>query len=102
MRQLAQAWPKSVGGLSLREWIRDDSDEKPILLLQASKAFPTVSDTYICAVLNVLIKLILSPILSTHQHDESILFWMKLHKFHISSSLKIWPHWVDQKALAFG
>jgi len=61
LRQLAQAWPKSVGGLSLREWIRDDSDEKPILLLQASKAFPTVSDAYICAVLNVLIKLILSP-----------------------------------------
>lgn len=61
LRQLAQAWPKSVGGLSLREWICDDSDEKPILLLQASKAFPTVSDTYICAVLNVLIKLILSP-----------------------------------------
>lgn len=61
LRQLAQAWPQSVGGLSLREWIRDDSDEKQILLLQASKAFPTVSDTYICAVLNVLIKLILSP-----------------------------------------
>ncbi|MFY0083441.1 type IV secretion system DNA-binding domain-containing protein [Acinetobacter baumannii] len=61
LRQLAQAWPKSVGGLSLRKWIRDNSDEKPILLLQASKAFPTVSDTYICAVLNVLIKLILSP-----------------------------------------
>ncbi|MEN8312521.1 type IV secretion system DNA-binding domain-containing protein [Acinetobacter baumannii] len=61
LRQLAQAWPNSVGGLSLREWIRDDSDEKPILLLQASKAFPTVSDAYICAVLNVLIKLILSP-----------------------------------------
>lgn len=61
LRQLAQAWPNSVGSLSLREWVRDDSDEKPILLLQASKAFPTLSDTYICAVLNVLIKLILSP-----------------------------------------
>ena len=61
LRQLAQAWPKSVGGFSLKKWICDDSDEKPILLLQASKAFPTVSDTYICAVLNVLSKLILSP-----------------------------------------
>lgn len=64
LRQLAQAWPESIGGLSLRNWIQDDSDEKPILLLQASKAFPTISDAYICAVLNILSKLILSPTFS--------------------------------------
>lgn len=61
LRQLAQAWPKSVGGLSLRKWISDESEEKPIVLLQVSKAFPTISDAYTCAVLNVLSKLILSP-----------------------------------------
>ncbi|MBF7684036.1 type IV secretion system DNA-binding domain-containing protein [Acinetobacter sp. B5B] len=61
LRQLAQAWPKSVGGLSLRKWIRDDSEENPILLLQVSKAFPTISDAYACAVLNILSKQILSP-----------------------------------------
>lgn len=64
LRQFAQAWPESIGGLSLRNWIQDDSDEKPILLLQVSKAFPTISDTYICAVLNILSKLILSPTFS--------------------------------------
>lgn len=61
LRQLAQAWPTSTGGLSLRKWISDGSEEKPILLLQVSKAFPTISDAYTCAVLNVLSKLILSP-----------------------------------------
>ena len=61
LRQIALAWPKSSDGISLRKWIRDDSEEKPILLLQVSKAFPTISDAYICAVLNVLSKLILSP-----------------------------------------
>lgn len=61
LRQLAQAWPTTTDGFSLRKWICDDSEEKPILLLQASKAFPTISDAYICAVLNVLSKLILSP-----------------------------------------
>lgn len=61
LRQLAQAWPSSSGGLSLRKWISDESEEKPILLLQVSKAFPTISDAYTCAVLNVLSKLILSP-----------------------------------------
>lgn len=64
LRQFAQAWPESIGGLCLRNWIQDDSDEKPILLLQASKAFPTISDKYICAVLNILSKLILSPTFS--------------------------------------
>lgn len=64
LRQFAQAWPESIGGLSLRNWIQDDSDEKPILLLQSSKAFPTISDAYICAVLNILSKLILSPTFS--------------------------------------
>ncbi|RZJ21651.1 MAG: hypothetical protein EON51_10225 [Acinetobacter sp.] len=64
LRQLAQAWPTSNDGLSLRKWIRDDSEEKPILLLQVSKAYPTISDAYICAVLNVLSKLILSPTLT--------------------------------------
>lgn len=61
LRQLAQAWPTFNDGLSLRKWICDDSEEKKILLLQVSKAFPTISDAYICAVLNVLSKLILSP-----------------------------------------
>lgn len=61
LRQLAQAWPSTNGGFSLREWIKDDSKEKPILLLQVSKAYPTISDTYTCAVINVLSQLILSP-----------------------------------------
>lgn len=61
LRQLARAWTTSSGGISLRKWIHDDSEEKPILLLQVSKAFPTISDAYICAILNVLSKLILSP-----------------------------------------
>lgn len=64
LRQLAQAWPTSNDGLSLRKWIGDDSEEKSILLLQVSKAYPTISDAYICAVLNVLSKLILSPTLT--------------------------------------
>lgn len=61
LRQFAKAWPSSSGGLSLRNWIADDSGEKPILLLQVSKAFPTISDTYVCSILNVLSKFILSP-----------------------------------------
>lgn len=61
LRQFAQAWPSTNGGLSLREWIKDNSTEKPILLLQVSKAFPTISDTYACAVMSVLSQLILSP-----------------------------------------
>ncbi len=61
LRQFAQAWPTSIDGFSLRKWICDESEEKPILLLQVSKAFPLISDAYICALLNVLSKLILSP-----------------------------------------
>lgn len=61
LKQYAEAWPSTNGGFSLTEWIKDDSDEKPILLLQLNKAFPTLSDTYICAILNVLSQLILSP-----------------------------------------
>lgn len=61
LRQFAQAWPSTNGGFSLREWIKDDSKEKPILLLQVSKAYPTISDTYTCAVISVLSQLILSP-----------------------------------------
>lgn len=64
LRQLAQAWPESIGGLSLKNWMKDNSGEKPILLLQVSKAFPTISDAYSCAVLNILSKQILSPTFS--------------------------------------
>lgn len=64
LRQFSQAWPSTNGGFSLREWIKDNSQERPILLLQVSKAFPTISDTYICSVLSVLSQLILSPTFS--------------------------------------
>ncbi|MFX5640990.1 type IV secretion system DNA-binding domain-containing protein [Acinetobacter baumannii] len=61
LRQLAQAWPTSSNGFSLRSWISDDSDGKQVLLLQASKAFPAISDRYICSILSVISQLILSP-----------------------------------------
>lgn len=63
VRQFAQAWPSTNSGLSLRSWIKDNSQEKPILILQANKAFPEISDTYISIVLTFLSHLILSPAL---------------------------------------
>lgn len=61
LRQLAQAWPTSSNGFSLRSWISDDFQDKQVLLLQANKAFPAISDRYICSILSVLSQLILSP-----------------------------------------
>ncbi|PUA17326.1 type IV secretion system DNA-binding domain-containing protein [Glaciimonas sp. PCH181] len=61
IRHLATAWPISVGKFNLNEWLKDDSNCKPVLLLQVNKAFASVSDPLCCAVLNLISRQVLSP-----------------------------------------
>lgn len=61
IRHLAHAWPNSQQGFSLRDWLKDDTQAKQIILLQVNKAYPSLSDPFCCAVLSVLTQLVLSP-----------------------------------------
>lgn len=61
IRHLAAAWPDSIGKFNINDWLADDSSCKKVFILQANKAYASISDPLCCAVLNILSRKILSP-----------------------------------------
>jgi hypothetical protein len=75
IRHLAIAWPNSIGKFNLNEWLRDESNSKPVLLLQVNKAFASISDPLCCSVLNLISRQILSAQFPENQ-DRRLYFML--------------------------
>jgi hypothetical protein len=67
IRHLSAAWPWSIGGFSFRNWMRTGDAADRVVIIQANKGFPTLSDSICCAMLGMASSILLSPQIADSQ-----------------------------------